>query len=98
MSESVDVVKVKILDALDRLLETRPPPRDGGEIYIQHLRNKIISDSVINISDVMEKMAQAGYTIEDILKLLYDIGLINSNDDVVRFRDAARRVIMKMEE
>ena len=98
MSESVDVFKEKILEALDALEQRKAPPRQGGEIYLNHLRNKILQESYISITEIMKQLASAGYTIEDILQLLYEIGLINSTDDVVRFRDAARRVIMSMEE
>lgn len=96
MSESVDVFKEKILEELDRLEANKPPPRNGGGIYLTHLRNKIATDNVISVSEMIENLALAGYSIEDIIKFLIDIGIVNSNDDVVKFRDGVRRVMMKM--
>lgn len=96
MSEAFDVFKEKIEIALDELVEQKPPPRPGGDIYVQHLRGKIRSEATIGISEIIKHLSLAGYTMEDIIRLFYRIGVVSTENDVVRLRDAVRRVLTSL--
>lgn len=96
MSEAYDVFKEKIEMALDELVERKPPPRPGGDIYVQHLRGRVRAESSIGVSEIIKYLALAGYSIEDIIKFFHRIGIVNTENDVVRLKDAVRRVLTSL--
>lgn len=96
MSEAHDVFKEKVELVLDELVERKPPPRPGGDLYIQHLRNAIRSESVIGVSEIIKHLALAGYGMEDIIRFFYRIGIVSNENDIVRLRDAVRRVLTSL--
>jgi len=95
--ESVEIFKEKIRDVIESLVERNPPKTADADMYIRHLLNRIETDESITASQIIEHLACAGYSIRDILKVFYDIGLITSNEDWVRYRDAVRRVMLSSE-
>lgn len=96
MSEAFDVFKEKVELALDELVERKQPPRPGGDIYIQHLRGRIRGESSIGISDIIKHLALAGYSMEDIIRFFHRIGIVTTENDVVRLKDAVRRVLTSL--
>ena len=97
MSEVVDVFKEKFVSTLEEFAEANPP-REGGELYLKHLKNKVITGSTITVTEIMKYLARAGYNAEDILKFLYALGLIVDSRNISELKDAARRVIREVEE
>ena len=94
MSESVDVFKEKLIEIIESLVERNPPKTADADMYIRHLINRIETGESISASEIIEYLACAGYSVRDILKVFYDAGLITSNEDWIRFRDAIRRVML----
>ena len=94
MSESVDVFKEKLIESISDLMERNPPKTADGEMYIKHLINRIETGESISASEIIEYLACAGYSVRDILKIFYDVGLITTDEDWVRYRDAVRRVML----
>ena len=97
MSEVVDVFKEKFVTILEEFAAANPP-REGGNLYLTHLKNKVMSGSTITVAEIMKYLAYAGYGVEDIIKFLYSLGLIVDNRNISEFKDAARRVIREAEE
>lgn len=96
MSEAFDVFKEKVEIALEELVERKPPPRPGGDVYVQHLRGKIRGESSIGISEIIRHLSLAGYDMEDIIRFFYRLGIVTNENDIVRMRDAIRRVIITL--
>ncbi|MEM4430231.1 MAG: hypothetical protein QXM08_03645 [Thermofilaceae archaeon] len=95
MTEAIEVFKERIIAVLDEMAEKKPPARPGGVMYLQHLKNRVKSESAIGVSDLIEALANAGYSMEDIILFFYKIGVVSSHDDIVRLRDAVRRILAK---
>lgn len=94
MSETVEVFKKNFIAVLESLAEKKPPKSSVGEMYLNRLINRIETSDSVNISTIVEHLACAGYSLSDVLKVFYDVGLLASNEDLVRYRDSVRRVML----
>lgn len=96
MSEYVEVFKEKLIEAVQTLVSKSPPKSSESEMYVNHLLSRIQSSEAISLGDIIEYLWCAGYSQSDIIKLLLDVGVISSNEDVPKFRDAVRRKLLEV--
>mgnify|MGYP001773012552 CR=1 FL=1 len=96
MSEVVEVFKEKLLEIVKSLVDKNPPKTPESEMFIKHLINRIESSESILLGDIIEYLWCAGYSQQDIIKLLFDVGVITSSEDVPKFRDAIRRKLLEV--
>lgn len=92
--ESVNIEKAKIVSVIENLVEKKPPKTSDAEMYVKHLIGRIETSDMIRASEIIEYLACAGYSIQDIVKVFYDIGVISSSEDWVRYREAVRRAMV----